>query len=456
MNSARGRLAFTTILMLIGPPIAAQLPADLALTQVATGVGNAVGARNAGDGSGRLFIINRDGAIRVRPAGSSTVLPTPFFSIGSAPFGFSQAGEGGLLGLAFHPDYAGNRHFYVSYTSGANDATIVRFTASAGNANVADPNSARVILRVDMDANYHKGGDLHFGADGYLYISVGDGAGGVSFDHCRRGQTLSPVDLAANDGRHGDCLADANFTSTGGNPDSRALQAKILRIDVDSTTPAGANELCASNDDGSANYAIPPGNPFAGTTGGVGNCDETYAYGLRNPFRFSVDRDTGDLFIGDVGEGQMEEIDFRAAGATGPVNYGWSFCEGTVPAPVAGATCAGFQPPILTYTHDANGGECSSITGGYRYRGSIAGLRGHYVYADYCTGRIHFAAPQAGGGWMVVDSWSGGPTFQYAGFGEDEDGELYLTELNSNRLLQFTSKDVNIDLIFENGFDPSN
>lgn len=433
----------------------AQLPADLSLTPVATGVGRAIGARHAGDGSGRLFIINVDGTIRIRNADAGTVLPTPFFSVGSAPFGFSQAGEGGLLGLAFHPDFAGNRYFYVSYTSGVNDATIVRFTASAGNPDVADPSSARVILRVDMDGTFHKGGDLHFGSDGYLYISVGDGAGGISFDQCRRGQTLSPADLAANDGRHGDCPADANFTSTGGNPDSRALQGKLLRINVDATTPAGSNELCASNADGSANYAIPPGNPFAGGAGGVGNCDETLVYGLRNPYRFSVDRDNGDLFIGDVGEGEMEEIDFRAAGATGTLNYGWSLCEGTLPAPVAGATCVGFQPPILTYTHGANGGECSSVTGGFRYRGSIVGLRGHYVYADYCTGRVHFAAQQVGGGWQVVQSWSGGPTFQYAGFGEDEAGELYLTELNSSRLLQFTSEAVDPDLIFRSGFDPA-
>lgn len=428
------------------PEVRAQLPADLALELVASNVGSPVGVRHADDGTGRLFIIDRYGSILVKPA-EGAVLGTPFLTVNSnSPHGFSIAGEGGLLGLAFHPNYESNRYFYVHYNSSSSDSTIVRYQASAGNPNVADPASATVILRGDADAQYHKGGDLHFGPDGYLYISIGDGAGGTSFDHCRRGQSRSPADLAANDGNHGDCVADNNFTSTGGNPDSRAFQGKILRIDVDATTPAGSNELCGSNGNGSANYAIPPGNPYAGTTGGAGNCDEIWAYGLRNPFRFSFDRATGDMFIGDVGEGEMEEINYQPFGTAGGRNYGWFPCEGTL-----GNCPAGTTFPVLTYTHAANGGPCSSISGGYRYRGAIPGLRGIYVYADYCSGKVYFANG-SGGTWNTIATWSSGPQINYAGFGEDEAGELYIVETTNSRILRFTSATASDDLIFQSGF----
>lgn len=429
--------------------VQAQLPDDLALVEIASGAGAPIGVRHGGDGSGRLFIIDREGSIRIKPS-KGGLLATRFLAIngpGSTPppFGFSLAGESGLLGLAFHPQYADNRYFYIHYNDAKADSTIVRYRASAANPNVADPASAQVILRIDADANYHKGGDLHFGPDGYLYIAVGDGAGGTSFDHCRRGQTLSPADLAANNGNHADCQADGNFTGSGGNPDSRALQAKILRIDVDATTPAGSNELCGSSTDGSAAYAIPSSNPYAGSAGGAGRCDEIWAYGLRNPYRFSIDRLNGDLFIGDVGEGEMEEIDHQPAGIGGR-NYGWYPCEGTL------GNCPGSIQPILTYTHAANAGPCSSITGGYRYRGGIPGLRGIYVYADYCSGRIHFANG-TGSNWQVIESWASGPTFQYAGFGEDEAGELYLTQYTGGRVLRFASDTFSDDLIFDSGFE---
>jgi glucose/arabinose dehydrogenase len=433
----------------------AQLPADLALEDVASGVGRAIGVRHAGDGSGRLFVIDVDGAIRIKPA-SAPVLETPFLRISAAanppPFGFGLGGEGGLLGLAFHPAYASNGYFFIHYTDANSDGVVARYRVSS-NPNQADPDSVQVILRIDADTIYHKGGDLHFGPDSYLYISVGDGGGGLQVDTCRRGQTLGPADLAKNDGNHGDCLADQNFLGSGGNPDARALQAKILRIDIDATTPAGSNELCGSAGDGSAPYAIPAGNPYAGTAGGAGRCDETWSYGLRNPYRFSFDRLTGDLFIGDVGEGEMEEIDRQAGGAAGGANYGWSFCEGTMPAPVAGATCAGFQAPILVYTHDENGPPCSSVSGGFRYRGDIVGLRGYYIYADYCSGRVWFAS-SSGGQWSVVDSWTG-PAFSYGGFGEDEAGNLYIANMDAGRILRFASSEVSDDLIFEHGFDPA-
>ncbi len=436
------------LLLMPAMPVFGQ-PADLALVPHVTGTGSPMTVRNAGDGSQRLFIVDRYGKIRIRPPGAATgVLPTPFLDIASgAPNGFSMSGEGGFLGLAFHPGYAGNRYFFVHYTSADGDATVVRYQARADNPNVADPASATVILRADQDTAYHRGGDLQFGLDGYLYISLGDSGGGSGYDGCNRAQTLDPAGLAANDGVHPECPADGAFTGSGGNPDSRALLGKILRIDVDATTPAGSNELCASNANGSASYAIPAGNPFAGGNGGSGNCDEIWAYGLRNPFRFSIDRANGDLYIGDVGESEMEEIDHAPAGVGG-LNFGWDRCEGSVPTP--GGSCSGFTAPILTYTHAANAGPCTSITGGVRYRGSIGGLQGKYVYADYCSGKIHIATDN--GGWSS-SLWNTGPELNYTGFGEDEQGELYLAANNQDTVYRFSSDDTNTDLIFVDGFD---
>ena len=426
-------------------------PADLALVPHITGAGAPVAVHHAGDGSGRLFVVDLYGKIWIRPVGAATgVLSTPFLDLSSgAPHGFSMGGEGGFLGLAFHPDYAVNRTFYVHYTSADSDATVVRYRSRADNPDLADPASATVILRADQDSDYHRGGDLQFGLDGHLYISLGDSGGGSGYDGCNRAQTLGPAGLADNDGVHADCPADGPFVNSGGNPDSRALLGKILRIDVDATTPPGSNELCASNADGSANYAIPTDNPFAASTGGNGNCDEIWAYGLRNPFRFSIDRSTGDLYIGDVGEGAMEEIDHAAAGVGG-LNFGWNHCEGTLPTPGAGGNCSGYTAPILTYTHAANAGPCASITGGVRYRGSIPDLQGKYLYADYCSGKIHIATHS--GTWTDVP-WITGDEFNYAGFGEDEQGELYLAALNQGVVYRFTSAEPPADLIFDDGFD---
>ncbi len=430
---------------LLAPTIALGQPADLALTEVIPDAGTVMVIRHAGDGSGRLFIVDRYGRIRVKPAGSA-MLATPFLNIGSGgtapPFGLLLAGEGGFLGLAFHPNYENNRQFYVHYTDGNGDAVVARYLASL-DPNVADAGSAQVVLRVDQDTAFHKGGDLHFGLDGLLYVSLGDGAGGNGADGCRRAQTLRPAQLVPNDANHADCPADTAFVTSGGNPSSRALMGKILRLDVDATTPAGANELCAAAASGAANYAIPAGNPFAGSAGTAGDCDEIWSYGLRNPFRISFDRTTGDLYLGDVGEGAMEEIDHQAAGAIGAINYGWPACEGTL------GNCAGATAPILTYTHAQNAGPCASITGGVRYRGPIGGLVGIYVYADYCSGKIHFGT-ESGGTWSAA-LWQDGPDLQYAAFGEDEAGELYVGENGSGRVMRFTSAASGI--LFRDGFE---
>ena len=445
----RQTLAFIGLCLITGAA-RADPPGDLALTPVVTaGIGSPIAIRNAGDGTNRLFILGRNGQIWIKPSGSGTVLSPPFLNISASgtppPFGLGFSGEGGLLGLAFHPQYETNRRFYIGYTDSNNDTVIVRYTAQAANPSLADAASAQVVLRIDQDSAFHKGGDIHFGPDGFLYIALGDGAGGSGIDGCQRAQTLRPAQLDPG-GQNPDCAADANFTGTGGNANSRALLGKLLRIDVDSTTSAGANELCAANTGGTAgaaNYAIPASNPFAGAAGTAGNCDEIWAYGLRNPFRFSFDRTTGDLFIADVGEGAVEEVDFQPAGTLVARNYGWPQCEGTT------GNCGASIAPILTYTHASNGSPCSSITGGFVYRGAISGFGGTYVFSDYCTGKVRFGT-LAAGNWSFTQFLDMGD-LQHTSFGEDEAGELYLAEINTDRILRFTSAVV--DVLFGNGFE---
>lgn len=438
---------FLALLVITGgvSPLVAQIPEGISLELVATTPGDPVAVRHAGDGSGRLFVVDRIGQIRVISA-AGTVLPTPFVDLESSapPHGFVTWGENGLLGLAFHPNFASNRQVFLHYTGGNRDNIVERYLVSTSDPNRIDRSTAHTILRIGGDSAYHRGGDLHFGRDGFLYLSTGDGGGGVLIDHCRRGQTLGPADLAQNNANDPACLANTGFVASGGNPDSRALQAKILRIDVDRTTSAGDNNLCGSTSSGAANYAIPSGNPFATDSN---RCAETWSYGLRNPYRFSVDRQTGDLFVADVGEGEMEEVDFLPSGVGGQ-NFGWSSCEGTMPMPPG--NCSGFAPPILTYTQATNGPPCASITGGYRYRGPVTGLRGYYVFADYCSGKVYFSRQQ-GSGWSIVGNWTG-PAMRYAGFGEDQVGNLYLAEMTSGRIHRFTGGVS--DVIFANGFQP--
>jgi len=358
----------------------AQAP-PITLQSIATGLPGVVAITHAGDGSGRLFITQQDGRIRVFD-GCVTLL-TPFLDIQSLVL---SGGERGLLSVAFHPNYPATPYFYVYYTREPDgDLVIARYRVSAGNPNVADPTSAVVLLLIEHSANSnHNGGQLQFGPDGYLYIGTGDGGSG-------------------NDPP---CNAQRNET----------LLGKLLRIDVDQnvgTTPF---------------YGIPPTNPFIGAGDPL---DEIWAKGMRNPWRFSFDRTTGDLFIGDVGQNAWEEVDFQAAGAAGGQNWGWKMMEGahcggggTSGCPVGVPLCSdpSLLLPILEYSHSA--GRCS-ITGGYRYRGSqVAGLGGYYVYGDYCTGEI-FAANNSGGPWtsgLLSDQ-----AFNITTFGEDEAGELYVS-----------------------------
>ncbi len=387
---------------LLCPTLAAQPPADLQLVQVASGFTRPVTVRHAGDGSGRLFVVEQAGRIRIIDAGGS-VLPAPFLDI--VALVDDGGNEQGLLGLDFHPDYDTNGFFYVNYTRdpgpGLDRTVIARYEVSAGNPDVADPASATTLLEIEQDFSNHNGGNILFGPDGFLYIGMGDGGSG------------------------GDPFGRAQ--------DSGELLGKMLRIDVDGASRG--SETCGLV----GNYGIPAGNPFPGIMDG---CDEIWAFGLRNPWRFSFDRATGDMLIGDVGQDAWEEIDFQPGDSSGGENYGWDCREGLHPFEGCGGT---FVDPILEF---ANGSDCS-VTGGYRYRGhQIAGFDGTYVYADFCSGKIWFGTENTEGlgGWSS-SLWQN-TSFSIASFGEDEQGEVYLTAFNGT-----VQRFVSPSTIFVDGFE---
>jgi glucose/arabinose dehydrogenase len=360
-----------------GPfPVAGTL-GGVALKQVASGLGTVTGITHAGDA--RLFLTARDGRILIR-AGGGNVLPQPFLDIHDQT---TTDGERGLLSTAFHPHYAETGFFFVNYTNLQGNTVIARYHVAAGDPNLADPASAKILLTIAQPFSNHNGGQLQFGPDGYLYIGMGDG-GDANDPACRAQKT---------DG----------------------LLGKMLRIDVDQNVATPPY------------YGIPPSNPFRG----AGNpLDEIWASGVRNPWRFSFDRQTGDLWIADVGQGRREEIDFQPAGDHGGENYGWKIMEGTLcnlseacPASVPACDSAAFTPPVLEYDH----GSGCAVTGGYVYRGSaVTALRGSYVFGDLCSGTIWVAARQGSG--FTVRTVSG-TIPQLISFGEDSSGELYASNV---------------------------
>ena len=411
----------------------AQIPADVSLEPVpdVSQLNGPLGLKHAGDGSDRIFIIEQGGTIRVID-GDGTLLTTPFINLGSLVT--ANANERGLLDIAFHPEFALNGLFYLHYSAGTDrpsgtevgDTIVAEFSITA-DPNVANNTPDRIILTVAQDFSNHNGGQMRFGPDGYLYLGLGDGGSGG--DPCNRAQTLDPDNITTGGG----CGADTSV----------ALLGKMLRVDVDDTTPPGANNLCASNADGSANYAVPVENPFAGDSE-TGRCGEILLYGLRNPWRWSFDRLTEDLWIGDVGQGTTEEIDLLEWPLAGGDNLGWNVCEGSTLTGPSTAPCSipDSITPVIEYAN--SGGNCS-VTGGYRYRGPINSLRGRYIFGDFCSGRIWFA-DNASGSWQAELFTAVG--FGLRSFGEDEGGNVYV--IAGGDLFRFEGE---TDFIFADGFE---
>jgi hypothetical protein len=401
-----------------------------------------IAIRAPNDGSGRVFVIERCDDIRIVKNG--VVLDPPFLSIATA-----CSSEQGILGLAFDPDYASNGTFYVTYTAPdsdpelgeSNDQVLARYTVSAGNADIANPNGT-VILRVPDIADNHNGGDLHFDSQGYLNWSMGDG--GVQDD---------PHGFAQCTGRKKDDNLPSNCHNTTGGGTTYYLLGKIIRLDVHNTTASAPSNFCGVSTGQPAPYSIPPGNPFADVGQHPNDCAEIFNWGFRNPFRFSIDRQTGDMLIGDVGQNRYEEIDFQPAASAGQ-NFQWAECEGFHDHQSGGLPCAGPPgsiPPKLDYAHGDDPFGCA-VVGGYRYRGPIASFRGQYVFSDNCTGDIYIVANADGG----VSPWTyqtmgGTPGMNTYSFGEDEVGNLYVAD--GNGPIYVFHSDGGTDLIFANGFD---
>ena len=366
----------TNILILLGAcfavfPSLAGSALNIQLEPVITGIDSPVAITHAGDGSGRLFITLQIGKILVFDG--KQLLPTPFLDIGPL---ITPGSERGLLSVAFHPNYPTNGFLYVDYTDLNGDTVIARYRVSI-DPNVVDPASAVILLGIPQPFANHNGGQLQFGPDGFLYIGMGDGGSGGD-----------PLNNAQNLG---------------------SLLGKILRIDVDASLP----------------YGIPLDNPFIANPNAA---PEIWALGLRNPWRFSFDRLLGDLLIADVGELIWEEVNFQLANSLGGENYGWRLMEGNhCYNPSTGCNDGSLTLPVIEYDHSL--GNCS-ITGGYRYRGSLhPDLEGVYFYADFCSGIIWGATRDVAGSWTSEQVLDTG--LLITSFGEDEDGELYLAHFSS-------------------------
>jgi glucose/arabinose dehydrogenase len=349
---------------------------------VKSGLGDALYVTHAPQQPNRLYIVRQRGTIRILQRGR--LVGTPFLDISGEVL---AGGERGLLGLAFHPGYAGNGRFFVYHTTSSGDRQqVVEYRR--GSSGRADPSSARVVLSMDDRMENHNGGHLAFGPDGFLYVGTGDGGGGGD-----------PDDNAQN---------------------RDSLLGKILRIDVNSRAPG-------------KEYGIPSTNPFAAG----GGAPEVYSYGLRNPWRFSFDRVRGDIWIGDVGQGEIEEVDFRRRGGARGVNFGWNAFEGRSPF-ADGGPVQGRAPvrPVAQYTHD----QGCSITGGYVYRGTrVPALRGRYVFADFCSGKLWTMRGGPTPGSKRDDTGRVGVTLSnVTSFGEGLNGDLYV--LANGSLFRFVRR----------------
>jgi glucose/arabinose dehydrogenase len=373
--------------------------AEAEVRRVATGLDRPVFATAPPGDADRLFIALQRGDIRILKLATETLEATPFLTV-TGPTGLATGNEQGLLGLAFHPDYATNRLFYVYYTETGGDSVIAEYEASQADPDIALTTETRLLTFDQPQAN-HNAGWIGFGPDdGYLYIASGDGGGGNDDDAGHTAGTGNGQDITDN------------------------LLGKILRIDVD-------------NDgfpmDPAREYAVPANNPFVGVTGD----DEIWSYGLRNPYRASFDRGTGDLYIGDVGQNAREEIDVQPAGVGG-LNFGWRLREGTIATPGVGGPAPGATDPVYDYPHSGAGFAGCSVTGGVVYRGPLAALDGIYFFGDYCTGDL-WSFRFDGVDVTELTDHSGDPDFapdqgvleRISGFGEDDAGNLYILKLGT-------------------------
>jgi len=329
---------------------------------------------------GRLFVLEQAGTIRIVQNGA--VLPAPFLDITSK---VTSGGETGLLGLAFHPAYAQNGRLFVHYNrtvAGQLQTVIAEYARSAANPNAADPASERILLTVNQPFPNHKGGQMAFGPDSFLYIGLGDG--GSENDPQRNGQN------------------------------TQTMLGKLLRIDVNTTSPG-------------KQYGIPPDNPFVSG----GGLPEIFAYGLRNPWRFSFDTATGRLFVGDVGQDKFEEVDLVSGGD----NLGWSVMEAShCFRPSSGCNMAGLKLPIAEYDHS----EGNAVIGGYVYHGTtIPSLQNTYIFGDFGTGRIWMLTEAPSGQWTRTLLLS--TNRNLSTFGQDASGEVYVVDL-SGTVLKLTAQ----------------
>lgn len=386
----------------------------LTTTRIASGLSSPLQVTSAPGDATRLFVVERGGRVKIVNIPGNTVNTTAFLDVSSLVT--TSWLEYGLLSIVFHPDYAHNRVFYVNYTpipaSGTiADTLVVRYKASATNPAVADTSTAQVILRFGFGTRReHRSGWMGFGPDGYLYITTGDG------------------------GENDPDGAAQNLT---------LLRGKLLRIDVNGPDGIpGTADDDGFPSDANKHYIIPPTNPYFGS---VTNAQEIWASGLRNAWRASFDRETGDLWIGDVGQSQREEVDFQAAGAAGGRNYGWRCTEGTFCTGLSGCTCNGaaLTPPIHEYTHSVG----LSVTGGYVYRGcAIPDLRGTYIFGDYQNSK-YFSFRLSSG---VVTNYTdrtaelapgGGLTINTpASFGEDANGEIYFCDYGGGEVFKIVPR----------------
>ncbi len=362
---------YTLVICVVAMHIQAQ---TVLLQEFSTGFSSPVEIVHANDA--RLFVVQQTGQIKiVQPSG--TVNPVDFLDISTK---ITYGGERGLLGLAFHPQYAANGYFFVYYNDLSGNITVARYSVSSGNADTANPASENIILNIPKPFSNHNGGSMHFGADGYLYISTGDGGSG----------------------------GDPNNNGQNKN----ALLAKLLRIDINGAAP----------------YNIPPGNPFVGTDG----ADEVWAYGLRNAWKFSFDHTAGNILIADVGQNQIEEIN-RMPASQGGLNYGWRCYEGNTVYNSTGCAAANTMTyPVAVYNH--SGGKCS-ITGGYVYRGSLyPAFSGKYFFADYCSAQIGIMNPDNTVSWTAAFTGN-----NFSTFGQDAQKELYVASINNGKIYKVTT-----------------